>query len=160
MPFAANVEVSFNLGQQYTDSGMFFYYTPQDAISRIYPTEGFVMGNERVKIYTSYFFDKMNEDAACIFSFTSPADGLVHSHLVNVIEIDDTGIVCFHPPAYLLSEELEAQGGTTFVTVSSNGIDFSHYTAQEYLYRLPVVVTDVSRTFVWVDQGSTVQLTG
>ena len=75
LPFGAVVEVSFNLGQQYTVSGLPFYYTPEDSVERIYPTEGFIMGNVKVKVYTSYFFDKTSADAQCLFSYTSAATG-------------------------------------------------------------------------------------
>lgn len=85
---------------------MNFVYTPQDAVARIYPWRGFTSGNEKVKAFTSYFFDKSNAKASCKFAVVDAATGSVLAeHTVNVIEYDDEGVVCFHPPAYLFKQD-------------------------------------------------------
>ena len=55
------------------------------------------------------------------------------SQIVNVIDYDDEGVICFHPPAYLFLSidglyDLETLGGILQFTVSSNGVDFSDLT--------------------------------
>ena len=92
---------------------MVFYYTPQDAVSRIYPYRGYTPGNELVKVYLSYFHDKTSPQASCKFTYVNPTTGQEESRVVNVIDYDHESITCFHPPAYLFSEELDQLGGNT-----------------------------------------------
>lgn len=99
-----------------------FSFVPQDAVSKIYPTRQYVKGNEIVKVFTSYFFDKAAPTAKCKFTFDPLGNAVEFT--VRVIAFDSDGVMCYHPPAYLISPLL-VEGGDTQLTVSSNGVDFS-----------------------------------
>lgn len=119
-----------------------FHYTPQDAIARIYPWRGYSTGNEKVKVYVSYFHDKTNPEASCKFTYR------YLSHTVNVIDFDEESVTCYAPPAYLFSNELVIKNGETTLTVSSNGVDFSDDTAHIFDYLQPVIVTKIHPPFI------------
>ena len=48
----------------------------------------------------------------------------------------------------------------TYLSVSSNAVDFSDQTSAEFMYRLPVKIINVHPPFVLLDQLDTVILTG
>ena len=80
--------------------------------------------------------------------------------IVNVIDYDLESVMCYYPPAYAISQELETNGGDVEITVSSNGIDFSDSTVQLLTYLVPVEITDVHPPMILLDQEVTVTITG
>ena len=112
-----------------------FHYTPQDKATKIYPTRQYVKGNKIVKVFTSYFFDKAATTAKCKFTYNA------QEYVANVVGYDAQGVMCYHPPAYLLSPSLAIEGGQTLVTVSANGIDYSTNSAQVFTYKKEVKIT-------------------
>ena len=71
--------------------------------------------------------------------------------IVNVIDYDLESVMCYYPPAYAISQELETNGGDVEITVSSNGIDFSDSTVQLLTYLVPVEITDVHPPMILLD---------
>jgi len=84
----------------------------------------------------------------------------VHSLKVRVFHSDEDSVSCYHPPAYLLSNELAQNGGPVKVTIATNGIDFSEPTAATFTYLKKVQITQVHPPFILKDQDVTVTLTG
>jgi len=79
---------------------------------------------------------------------------------VKIIQVDDEGVACYHPPAYLISNQLAEEGGDTIVTISSNGVDYSTNTMKVFTYKKQVVIDDVFPPFILMDQNIVVTLTG
>ena len=80
------------------------------------PTRQYAMGNELVRVYTDYFFDKQSSEARCRFTVNS-----VTVVTANIIDHDDESIYCNHPPAYLFGDGYESMQFETELADSSNG---------------------------------------
>ena len=125
-----------------------------EEIVSIYPLIEYTYGNQPVFIKTGYFFDKKSPQAVCKFSYESDSDE-IFSRNVQVVSSNDTHIICYHPPAYLISNELVVDGGQVSLTVSSNGIDFSEEGSddiQVFTYRVFPEVTFMDLTFIVLDK--------
>jgi len=70
LPLYVPIELSFNQAQQFSSSSIIFSYIPKETVTHIYPTRQYVKGNELVKVFTSYFFDKAAPTAKCKFAYT------------------------------------------------------------------------------------------
>lgn len=154
LPLNVPVELSFNQAQQFTSDAVLFTYMPEETVFRIYPYRQYVTGNEVVKVFTDYFFDKSAAKARCKFAYQGV------SYLTDIVAFDDEGVTCFIPPAYLISVDLADNGGDTMLTVSSNGEDFSEATSQVFTYKKVVKISDVQPPFVLMDQSFTMSLIG
>ena len=115
---------------------MKFHYSRPDEIKSIEENEAYVLGNRIIKIFTNYFFDINSPRAMCKFEYNSK------EWRTKIIEnVKDSHVSCYHPPAYLIDPSLEANGGITKLSISSNGIDFSDEVNFKYIKN--VEITDV-----------------
>lgn len=134
-----------------------------EPIPAVTPSFAYVRGGTLLTVAYARAFDPTSPRARCFFHRIDPFDGRERYLAMPIFALDQDAenptVRCFAPPAYLLTDELYANGGTVDVYLSTNGRDLSANSCS-FRYRVVPEITDVDPVRLLVDSQRTISVIG